>query len=427
MTHIGTKREPFFGAPRAETPIPTNDPRLLELFGLIPTAGAVPVTVANAESVAAVWGCVRVVAGSIAMMPVKILRDAAGIRDDAVRDDLWWMLNEEPDPMWTASAMWEMVAKSMLLRGDGFVQILRRGDREGGQIIGLRPHHPDRVMIVEDMEVGAVYDCTDRFGRRFPRITPPDMLHFTGFGFDGVRSPSAIAHHARRAIGGALATDEFAARFFQNGALQKHVIKAPAKMSETAAAELRRQWSDRYAGLDNAFANPIVLTEGLDVKELSLSAEDAQLLASREFSVAEICTAFGVPPILIQRGDKTSSWGTGVEQVIIGFVRFTLAPILKRFRDELNRKLIRRSGRTIEFDTEALTRPDSKAFGELLRQLVGGSQGPGIITVNEARGALNRSRIDNGDELYDPKKGAENDEVTDDEQDPGAEALRASR
>ncbi len=133
--------------------------------------------------------------------------------------------------------------------------------------------------------------------------------------------------------------------------------------------------------------------------------------------------AFGVPPILIQETEKTSSWGTGVEQIIIGFVRFTMAPHLERFRDELNRKLFRRAGRAAEFDTDALTRPDSKGFGEMLRNLVGGSQGPGIISVNEARSALRRPPKIGADELYAPKvtANAQPDQSPDPQSpDPGA-------
>jgi HK97 family phage portal protein len=192
-------------------------------------------------------------------------------------------------------------------------------------------------------------------------------LHFAGPGFDGLSSPSAIKTYARRSIGGAIATEEFSAKFFANGALQKHVIKSPSKMTVEAAQKLREQWTERYAGLENSF-KPIVLTEGLDVKELSLSAEDRQLIEARRFQVVDIARAFGVPPILIQEGEKTSSWGSGVEQIIIAFVRFTLAPHLERFRDELNRKLFRRAGRVANFDTEALTQPD--ATEELAVQLV---------------------------------------------------------
>lgn len=405
-TKLGTLLEPFFGrraaapvaAPRAD--VSSSDPRLLEFFGLQRESSGVYVTEQSAMTIAAVWACVRLIAGTVALLPVNILREHDGIQEPAPRDDLWWMLNEQPSEMWTAASAWEWVTQSMLLRGDGFMEIVRPSPGSLA-IRELRPLDPDRVQIIETANFGVRYRIARANGTTYD-LWPADVLHFAGPGFNGLRSPSAIRHYARRAISIALATDEFSAKFFGSGALSRHAIKAPHKITPELADELRRQWAERYAGLDNAY-RPLVLSEGLDVKELSLSAEDSQLIESRQFQVIDIARAFGVPPILIQETEKTSSWGTGVEQIIIGFVRFTMAPHLERFRDELNRKLFLRAGRAAEFDTDALTRPDSKGFGELLRNLVGGSQGPGIITVNEARSALRRPPKPRGDELYDPK------------------------
>lgn len=431
-SYLGTVREPFFSAPRAETgTISAKDPKILELFGVGSDVSAVPVTEKSAQTIAAVWACVRLIAGGVSLLPIQINRDVNGKQIPMeVRDDLWWLLNEEPSPVWTAASFWEFVTQSMLLRGDGFAEIIRPS-AVSPLIRELRPHHPDRVQLIPHDELGIIYRISRRDGTQYTR-TPADMLHFAGAGFDGLRSPSAIQTYARRSIGGALATEDFSAKFFANGAMQKHVIKAAGRMSDETADRIRTQWHDRYAGLSNSY-RPIVLTEGLDVKELSLNAEDSQLIEARRFQVIDIARAFGVPPILIQEGEKTSSWGSGVEQIIIAFVRFTLAPHLERFRDELNRKLFRRAGRVMNFDTDALTQPDAKGFSEMLRQLVGGSQGPGIITVNEARGALRRPPMDSGNELYNPKASSSDgeggaaspskEEGTSDEdqaQDPGA-------
>lgn len=390
-------------APRAETPTGpflSSDPRVLEILGGSLDSTGIYVTEQSARSVAAVWACVRLIAGGVSLLPIQISRDVNGqYLPTTDRDDLWWLLNEEPSIAWTAASFWEFVTQSMLLHGDGFAEIIRRNP-SSPVIRELRPHHPNRVELAESDEFGILYRITRRDGSTYIR-TSADMLHFAGPGFDGLRSPSAIKTYASRSIGGAIATEEFSKKFFANGALQKHVIKSPVKMHPDAAERLRDQWATRYSGLDNAY-RPIVLTEGLDVKELSLNAEDSQLIESRRFQVIDIARAFGVPPILIQESEKTSSWGSGVEQIIIAFVRFTLAPHLERFRDEMNRKLFRRSGRVLNFDTEALTQPDAKVFGDLLRQLVGGSNGPGILTPNEARAALRRAPMPDGDKRFEP-------------------------
>jgi HK97 family phage portal protein len=131
---------------------------------------------------------------------------------------------------------------------------------------------------------------------------------------------------------------------------------------------------------------PLILTEGGTVNTLSISPADLELMAARGFEKQEVCEAFGVPPILIGDSTKTSSWGTGIEQITIGFVRFTLAPMLCRWEEELNRKLFRRAGQFVEFSLDALLRGDSKAKSEAYRAALGGpGSGDAYMTVDEIR------------------------------------------
>lgn len=399
MSLVGTAREPHFFVPRAD--ITSSSDSVLSVFDIPSHAAGVSVTDASATRIAAVWACVRLIAGSIAILPIDTYLERDGSRAPAPKNDLWWMLNEEPGPRWTAVSMWEWVARSMLLRGDGFVRVHRRSSRDAA-VSDLEPLHSDRVEVVLLKSRRLAYRYTDDFDREVT-VDQDDMLHFTGFGYDGRRGVSAVRHYARDAIGTAMATDQFAAKFFGSGAMQKHVVRTPGRLGPEAIKTLRDQWMERYAGLDNAY-RPMVLTEGLDVKELSLSAEDSQLLESRKFNVIDIARAFGVPPILIAESEKTSSWGSGVEQIILAFVLFTLQPHLDRWEEELNRKLFRRAGRGCEFNLDRLKAGDTKARGEFLRQLVGGAQGPGVISVNEARNREGLPPIDGADELYDPRK-----------------------
>lgn len=134
-----------------------------------------------------------------------------------------------------------------------------------------------------------------------------------------------------------------------------------------------------------------------------MSSVDAELLASRKYQVIDIARAFGVPPFMIGAQETTTSWGTGIEQMTIGFVRFTLQRYLKRIQDEINRKLFDVHGEMfVEFNLKGLLKGDAKSEGESLRQARGGSQGPGWMTLNEIRKINNLPSIDGGDEIYDP-------------------------
>jgi len=383
----------------AATLIRSSDPQVVQLLGGERSAAGFSVTPETSMRVSAVYACVRLLAGALASLPVSIYKETDKGRE-SISPDLWWLLNEQPCPAWTAAAFWEWIMMSILLRGDGFAEILRKG----AGIAGFKPLHPDFVAV---SRVGdfLVYTVTDEVTGAVRALHQDDILHFPGFGFNGLRSMSVIQWAAFQSIGVALATDTQAGKMFANGASPKHAILASGKMTPDAIENLKREYATKQAGADAA-GKPLVLTEGLTVKEMSLSAVDAQLLESRKFQVIDIARAFGVPPHMIGAQETTTSWGTGVEQMTIGFLKFSLNPYVTRNRQELNRKLFRRASPFVEHKLEALLAGDSKAEGEYMRQAVGGSQGPGWMTINEVRKVKNMPPIIGGDALYDPTKQA---------------------
>lgn len=397
------RREPTFdqGGIRNATTVVSSDPRVVELFGAPQTSAGVAVSEVSAMRVSAVYACVRIIGGAIASLPIDIFRrDPTGqARVVNIQNPLWWVLNEQPHPRWTAAAMWKWLAKSWLLRGDGFAWIQR--DRAGTPI-GLNPLHPASVQV-ENRAGRLVYFFADPDNGDKRGVDQDDMIHLPGFGFDGQRGLSAIQWGARSGIGIALATDDFAGRFFGAGAMSRHALKVPGKLTDPQIVQLRQAFEDRYAGLDNAY-RPMVLTEGVDVKELSLSATDAQLLEARKFQVVDIARAFGVPPFMIGDVEKTTAWGSGVEHMSLGFVRYTLQERLTEIEQELTRKLFRTATTFSRFNVEGLLRGDTAARAAYLREMVGGSQGPGIITQDEARRAEGFAPLGgDADKLYDPR------------------------
>lgn len=336
------------------------------------------VTKETAMRVSAVYACVRLIAGSIASLPLPIYERTPQGRKRIDDHPLYWVLNEEPTPRFTASTMWEFVTKAVLLRGDGFAVIVR--DRSGNAI-ELVPMDPDNV-IVERSDNRLVYYV--QMGDTRKGYDQDDILHFPGFGFNGIRSMSVIQWAAKQSIGIAMAAEEHSARFYSNGMAPSYSIKTPHKMTEEQITRLRQQVADKASGTANAH-KPLVLTEGLDVANISLSAVDGQLMEARKFQVIDIARAFGVPPFMIGEAEKTSSWGTGIEQMTLGYVKFTLSPYLTRWEQELNRKLFRTSKNFVSFDLAGLLRGDDKARADYLRQAIGGSQGPGWMTPDEVR------------------------------------------
>jgi HK97 family phage portal protein len=173
------------------------------------------------------------------------------------------------------------------------------------------------------------------------------------------------------------------------------VLKHPKNLSKPAADRLAAQFEQQHTGLSQAFKT-LVLEEGLDVTNVSMTSEDAQFLDTRRFQVEDIARFFGVPPHMIGHTDKQTSWGTGVEQNTLGFLIFTIIPWLTRFEQEFNRKLFPRSPFYAQFKHQGLMRGDSKARSDYYAS---GHQNS-WLTTNEIRRFEDLPPVPGGDQLF---------------------------
>ena len=359
-----------------------------------------PVTDFTAMQVSTVWACLAKLGGAVAQIPLNEYREESGIPVKIEKTSLWWLLNESPHNMWTAASWMEWVVRCVHLRGDQHTAIIRSKKRsDAGAIIGFEPFHPDRSMA---RRVGSrlVYDTYSLDSDRMVTYDQDDMLHFAGFGFNGVHSLSAIQFAARNAIGNSLAAAQYTGRSMGEGAMPQIVLTFPNKVNTDQAKLLRDSFVETYAGLGSRKV-PLVISEGGKAEPLQISPADMEMLASRRFEREDICQALGVPPVLIGDNDKTSSWGTGIEQITLGFVKYTLKPHLIRWSQECNRKIFRKSGPFLAHDLEALLAGDSKALAEVARASIGGpGTGDGWKSVNEVRRAQNLPPKEGGDQIY---------------------------
>lgn len=268
--------------------------------------------------------------------------------------------------------------------------------------MGLKPHHPDSVQV-STVDGRLRYAVWDAVTSRAYGVDQDDMLHFTGFGFDGECSVSAIKWAARNAISNSLSSAAYMGKALANNGMPSVSIEYPNKLDTEQAEVVRQSFVRTYLGPDSGQRFPFVATNGGKIVPLNITAVDLEIMAARRMDKAEICEALGVPPIIIGDSEKTSSWGTGVEQVTLGWVRFSVQPMLARWEEEINRKLFRRAGQFVEFSLEALLRGDSKAQSEAFRAAVGGpGTGDGWMTVNEIRALQNRPKdtSPDSDQLY---------------------------
>lgn len=390
-------------------------------------AAGVNVTEKTAMSVSAVYACVSLIGGAIAALPFHLYKRSESGRE-RYDSDLWWLFNESPWPNWTAASAWQFAAQSIALKGDGFWRI-RRVTPYTNAIAGLEPLHPDRVQT--RMERGEKIHLILRDDGTLETVEDVDMLQFPGIGYDGLRSLTPIRAALRAPAGIALAADEYAGAFFRNGARPDFALTTEKSLNQEQVESLRTQWGSRHAGPSNAHL-PAVLQGGLKVEQLTMTAEDAQLLSTRKFQVEDIARIFGVPPHMVGHTEKTTSWGSGVEQMSIGFVRFTLRRYLDAMQQEINRKIWPRSLKFFgEFNADALLDGDSKTQAEYFAKALGGPGTQGWMTINEARKLKNLKPVDGGDKLIfagstpTAKTDEKPDPDTEEQNEPDAEATRS--
>lgn len=349
----------------------------------------------TAMKVSAVYSCVSLIGGAIASLPLPVFKDGSNGRERDGKHPLHALLNRRPNPNYPAAVFWESLIGSLLLNGDGFARIMRPG-RLGAKIIGL-DWYPSKEVEVKDDNGQIVYIL--KRNSKTEAVLPDDMIHIAGPGFDGLRGMSQIKFVLSNAAGGALAADEYSAAFFKNGSRPDFAIEVPGNPTPESRDKFRQEWSERYSGMGNNHL-PAILAGGAKIHEVTMNAEDAQLIATRQFQVEDIARIFGVPPHMIGHTAKSSSWGTGIEQMSIGFVKYTLNRHLIKIEQELNAKCFTDSQQHfVEFNTAGLERGDYKTRMEGYRVGLGRAGEPGWMTVNEIRKLENQPPMDGGDTL----------------------------
>lgn len=379
-----------------------------DFLNLAESASGQHVSADTAMRHSAVYGCVRILATVVAMLPLPVYeRKANGDRVQSMEHPLWHFLNFQAAPGLTPLEMWEQTITNKFLRGNGYIYADRN---RNGEVMALRPRMAKSVEPVRLDEDTKVYRYTDWKGKLHV-YHQDDVLHFPCVGYDGLKGIDPISHAGRNAIGTALAQDEYAAQFFKNGAVPTFAIEYPEskKVSPEQATIIQKFVVDRTTGQNRH--HPLVVAEGASVKELSISAEAAQVLQSRAFSVGDIARLFGVPLWLLQQTEKNTSWGSGIEQMSIGAIIYTFSPLLKKLESHINMKLLgAEPGRFfVDFGIEQLQRGDFKAQMEAYAKAMGGNQVPGHMSINEVRERQNLPRLE-GEQFekpYTPPTGTE--------------------
>ncbi len=354
------------------------------------------VTPDNALNSTIVFACVRVLAETIAALPLNVYRKRAnGTIDIAEDHPLQVLLHDLPNDEQTSFEMREMAMGHLNLRGNFFA--LKEYDGSG-RINRLVPLHPGRMLVYRDPSrvdppnVNTVaYQYTFEDGKT-QLFRSDEIWHQRGLSTDGLVGVSPISL-AREAIGISLGAEDYGARFFSNDATPGGILEYPGALKDDAADRLRRQWQDALTGENRRKVT--VLEKGLKWIQVGLSNEDSQFLQTRQFQIEDISRIFRVPPVLIGHSDKASTYASA-EQFFLSFVTHTVLPWCVRIEQSANRALLSEKDRRkyfIKHKIDGLLRGD---ISSRYNSYAVGRQW-GWLSVNDIRGLENMNPIDGGD------------------------------
>jgi HK97 family phage portal protein len=322
------------------------------------TYAGVPVNERTAMSHLTVWSCVRLITDSVAMMPVHTFEQAGEELPQRVADP---DVIDRPHSEMTRSEWHTRMLWSVLIRGNAYGEILSVG--RGGIPTQIEPLHPNEVVIDRDTSGRLRY----LIGSERRPVMQERMMHIPGIVVPGNVYGLDPISYARQTIGTGLAAVEYGARFFSEGAVPPGVLTTEQKLDTDTALDYQDRWTEAHGNRSRKVA---VLGGGLHYDAVQLSPEASQFLATQELTKGDIAGFYGVPPHMIGDVDRSTSWGTGIEEQTLGFVTYTLGPWLRRLEDAwrgvLGGKLYAR------YNTNALLRSralDRAAFYRTMREV----------------------------------------------------------
>lgn len=358
-------------------------------------AGRAP-GVDGAMQLATWFSGVRCTAETVGTLPMGFYkRQADGGKEAATDHYLYDLLHDSPNADQTAAEFWEGVIVCLCNHGDFFARKEFLGDR----LISLTPLSPARGDMDVKRDTNGVLRYRYVYRGKAENDTEDKIFHIRGFGDGGDRGlPLVYLARQTLAISEAIAASTGAT--FKNGMRASAFFTAPpnVKMNADQRKEFKETFIDPYVGAE-ATASAGLLEHGFDVKTVSLSPKDAELLMSWKFSIEEICRWIRIPPILIgHTGEGQTMWGSGIEQIMLAWLTLGLRPYLTRIEQAIKKRLIVPAQRKLffaEFNVEGLLRADSAGRAALLSAL--GQNG--FLTRNEGRALDNRPSMPGGNIL----------------------------
>lgn len=316
---------------------------------------------------------VRIRAVTSAMLPLHVYdRRPDGTRVES-RSPLDAYLWDRPNPEMRRIDFWSCVYGHRVSTGNAYMYV----ETEMGLPKYLWPIEPRRVKPGRASSGAKVYSIDGGKIAQTDFLNGGNIVHVMGFSTDGITGISPIQGEA---LGLAMAAEEYAARTFSVGSPPGGVLSTDQSLTRTQADEINARWERHHAGVENSH-KVAVLDRNLKYQAISINPGDAQLLETRKFQVTEIARMLGVPPHLIGDVEKSTSWGTGIEEQTMGFLTFTLMEDIIAFEQACSDDLLAGTTRYVKWETKGLLRTNATARADYFTKMIA----TGVMNQDEAR------------------------------------------
>lgn len=346
----------------------------------------------TAMAVSAVYACVGIIAETIGQLPVRVKKSKrGGGAEPADHHPIYRLLGIRPNEWQTSQEFREMMTQHLCLTGNCYAEIIRDSKGIPRELLPLQP----QWVTVEQSRNWNVNYRVQSQNEAVRNMTQKDIFHLKYRTLDGYRGISPVGWQ-RETVGNAIAALKYSSRMLKNGGRPSGVLEYPGTISTEAFENLKNSWAESYSG-DNA-GKTAILENGAKYAPISMSNEDMQFIQSRQFTVEEVARIFRVPLHMIQSTEKTTSWGSGIEQMSIGFVQMSLLPWIKRWENGISKYLITEPDVYVKLAVEGLMRGDMKTRYESYQKGILS----GFISPNEARALEDMNPREGGDEFLTP-------------------------
>ncbi|WP_373962495.1 phage portal protein [Kosakonia sacchari] len=361
--------------------------------GPVSASGSLGDSVINDErilQISTVWRCVSLISTLTACLPLDVYEtDSSDNRSKVGLDNpLARLLRYSPNQYMTAQEFREAMTMQLCFYGNAYALLERNS---AGDVISLLP------LLSANMDVrldGKKIVYRYKRDREYANFQQKEIFHLKGFGFNGLVGLSPIAH-ACKSAGVAVAMEDQQREFYANGAKSPKILTTGDKvLTKDQRSQLEENFREIAGG-------PVkkrlwILEANFNTHDIGVSPQDAETMASRKFQVSELARFFGVPPHLVGDVEKSTSWGTGIEQQNLGFLQYTLQPYISRWENCIQRWMLKPAdvGRYhAEHNLDGLLRGDSTSRAAFMKAM----GEAGLRTINEQRRLDNMPPLPGGD------------------------------